>query len=296
MSSDPVALLARYGRTFRLAGRFLRHDDLEAAASLYSFCRQVDDLADEAADPAAAKAALEALCLALRDDPGAMPLAARFAALADAHGIDREIGVHLVETVQADLGPVRIADEAALLRYAYGAAGTVGLMMCDLLGVLAPGARAHAIDLGIAMQLTNIARDVAEDAARDRLYLPAAWLPPGFAPDHVMAAPEPVFAAVQRMLILAERHYRSAAAGYRYLPIRARSAIRVAGRLYREIGMRILAAGPGYLAAGRCVVPRRRRLALLLREAPTAWIPEPGPGPHDPALHLALTGLPGTAD
>ena len=296
--SDALAIMQRHGRTFRFAGALLGRADLEAAAELYAFCRQADDLADLGGDSRTARAALLSLRRAVAGRDRGHPGAARLLRLRDRRGGPAGDGaaLMLLDTMLSDLGAVRIADEAALLRYAYGAAGTVGLLMCDLLGVQAPGARAHAIDLGIAMQLTNIARDVIEDAARDRIYLPATWLPPGLAPADVAGAPAIVFVAVQRMLILAERHYRSAAFGYRYLPVRARAAVRVAGRLYREIGMRILSAGPNYLAAGRCIVPRRRRLALLLREAPTAWIPEPGPGPHDAALHLALNGLPGTAD
>lgn len=292
MSSDPVTMLSRYGRTFRLAGRFLRRGDLEAAASLYSFCRQVDDLADEAADPAAARAALDAVCAALRGDPDALPLTAEFAALARAHAIDREIAAHLVETVQADLGPVRIADETALLRYAYGVAGTVGLMMCAVLGVADAKAKPFAIDLGIAMQLTNIARDVMEDAARDRIYLPACWLPADFEPGSIPQESETVFAAVRQVLARADQHYRSAELGYRYLPRHSRLAIGVASRLYEEIGRRILARGPAYLAAPRCVVPGWRK-ALLLPGIAGATLGGEREGHHDRSLQPELSGLPG---
>lgn len=298
MRPEAVRVLARHGQTFRLAGRLLRRADLEAAAELYVVCRAVDDLADEAPDPVAARVALLALRseLAMGADgrSGASrsrsPLAARFAAL---HACPRATTA-FVDTMLGDLDRVRIADEAALVRYAYGAAGTVGVLMCGVLGVRdLAAAEPHAVDLGIAMQLTNIARDVVEDAARDRLYLPASWLPPGFGPADVARDPSSVFAAVRRLLALADARYRSAAHGHRHLPPRARLAIRVAGRLYEEIGRQILRAGPGYLAGGRCVVARRRKLALLALEAAASLARRPLPVRHETAAHRAPAALRG---
>ena len=279
MSRDSVRVLARHGRTFRLAGTLLTRADLDAAAELYVFCRAVDDLADEAPDPAAARAALLDLRAEVGQGGRASPLAARFAAL----GACPHATTAFLDTILGDLGPVRIADEAALVRYAYGAAGTVGVLMCGVLGVRDPAAEPHAVDLGIAMQLTNIARDVVEDAARDRLYLPATWLPPGFTPADVARDPASAFLAVRRLLALADQRYRSAARGYRHLSPRSRLAIRVAGRLYEEIGRQILRMGSGYLDSGRCVVPMRRKLALLGAEAASALVWRPSARHEDMA-------------
>jgi phytoene synthase len=292
MTPDSVAILSRYGRTFRLAGRFLPRADLEAAAALYSVCREVDDLADETGDPALGQAALAELAAALRGDPDGHPLARRLDALAAAYGVDRAVAAHLVETVRSDIGPVRIADEASLLRYAYGVAGTVGLMMCDVLGVADPRARPFAIDLGIAMQFTNIARDVAEDAARDRLYLPATWLPEAMPPAAFLAHGEAVYAAVRRLLARADQHYRSAELGYRFLPRHARLAIGVAARLYEEIGLKLLRIGPAYLNGPRCVVPASRK-ALLIPAIAAASLRRRHERHHDRRLQPELAGLPG---
>ena len=109
-------------------------------------------------------------------------------------------------------------------------------------------------------------------------------------PADIPDATGPVFAAVQQVLARADRLYRSAELGYRYLPRRVRPAIRAAARLYEEIGLRVLRHGPGYLQDGRCVVPMPRKLlvlAMCLGERTHA-------GPHDPALHAVLCGLPGT--
>ncbi len=289
MVAQTLAVLARHGRTFRLAGRLLPHDALAVAASLYAFCRAVDDMADEGDDPQAARAGLLDLRRAVLAGDRSHALAAQFLALRASAGASTGAAVALIDTVVSDTGQVRLADEAELLRYAYGAAGTVGLQMCAVLGVNHPQARPHAIDLGVAMQLTNIARDVAEDAAQGRLYLPAAWLPQGFGPADVMNAPDAVFAAVRCVLARADQRYRSAARGFHYLPPRMRPAIRAAGRLYEEIGLRILRKGPGYLQAGRCVVPMWRKVGLLTG----CVVGSTRAGPHDGSLHADLRGLPG---
>jgi len=284
-----ITVLARHGRTFRLAGRLLPRATLSCAAELYAFCRTVDDMADESMDQDAARVGLLHLRRAVLAKDGSHPLVAQLIALQASMGA----AVALIDTVLSDLGPVRVADEAALLRYAYGVAGTVGLQMCTVLGVDDPRAAPHAIDLGVAMQLTNIARDVVEDAARDRLYLPATWLPPGLEPAGVKGASGSVFTAVQQVLAQADRRYRSAERGFHHLPARVRPAIRAAARLYEEIGLRVLRQGPGYLYSGRCVVPLPRKLLLLAGCLGAGVLGRVPAGPHDPMLHLALRGLPG---
>jgi len=283
-----VAVLARCGRSFRLAGRLLPGDTLREAARLYAFCRAVDDLADEATDPAAARAELlalrQAICAGDRTHVPAQPLLQ----LQASHGLSVRSAVTLIDTVTQDLEPVRLADEAALMGYAYGAAGTVGEMMCALLGVSTPQALPYAIDLGMAMQLTNIARDVIEDAGRGRIYLPATWLPDDVTPGSLPDCAGAVFPAVQRLLENADRRYRNGARGFAHLPPRVRPAIRAAARLYEEIGVRILRHGPAYLSAGRCVVPTGRKLVLLVSCLLGAQRPA-----HQCAYPAALPDVPG---
>ena len=258
-----VAVLARCGRSFRLAGRLLPGDTLRDAAALYAFCRLVDDLADETTDPFAARIELQILRRAVITGDQTHGLARPFLALQASHGLKARSAATLIDTVMGDLKPVRLADEAALLDYAYGAAGTVGEMMFAILGVRIAQALPHAIDLGMAMQLTNIARDVIEDAGRGRIYLPAAWLPHDVTPDNLPFRAEAVYPAVRRVLECANSRYRSGARGFAHLPPRVRPAIKAASRLYEEIGLRILREGPAYLSGGRCVVPAGRKLVLL---------------------------------
>jgi phytoene synthase len=209
--------------------------------------------------------------------------------------IDVRYALELVAGVASDLGEVRVADDAALVRYGYRVAGTVGLMMVGVLGVRAAEALPHAVDLGVAMQLTNICRDVREDAERGRVYLPASRLRAlGVAPtpEGVLGARDAVRRVVTDLLALADRYYASAEDGMRHIPWRARLAILVASSVYRAIGVRLLSRGADALA-GRTVVPFGGKLwaavGAVLR-LPWASLRR---SPHAEALHGALVGLPG---
>ncbi len=260
-----LASLATNGRSFRLAGRLLPRPLLADAAVLYRFCRAVDDLADLAPDRAVARRRLEALRRAVAGRDARDPEAASLLALAARRRLDLAPALALIDTLVADLDPRAIDDAGALLAYAQGAAGTVGLLMSDLLTGGDPRARPFAADLGIAMQLTNIARDVAEDAARGRVFLPAAWLRCGGDARHLLDPSHRavVFDAVRRVLDLADQHYRRSEAGLRFLPWRSRAAIRAAARLYEEIGVVVRARGPDGIGAERVVVGGGRRWQLL---------------------------------
>jgi phytoene synthase len=174
---------------------------------------------------------------------------------------------------------------AELLLYCYRVAGTVGLMMCHVMGVRNDAALPHAVDLGIALQLTNIARDVAEDWQRGRIYLPDPHL--GAAADRLhraLGGPIPgelvgsVGVATRQLLATAERHYASADAGLRWLSSRHALAIRSARWIYGGIGRRVNQHG-GDPGRGRAVVPGTTKLLLLaqavgreLLASPVRWL------------------------
>lgn len=295
------AVLARKARTFHLASRLLPPSTRDDAALVYAFCRLVDDTADEATDAAAALLALDRLRAETEGTAPARPLVATLHTMADRLDLPLQSALELIRGVRSDLGEVRIADDAELLRYCYRVASTVGLMMCAVLRVRRPEARPHAVDLGIAMQLTNIARDVAEDAARGRVYLPATRLAAaGVDPAALLAGtaePRAVAHVVADLLALADAYYRSADGGMRDIPWRPRQAILVASRVYRAIGLELRRRGCDTFA-GRVVVPPMRKAlwgsrALLAGLHPAMWGLLPG-GPHQAALHGALRGLPGT--
>ena len=297
-SAAAEATLARQGRSFHWARRLLGATHADRATRLYAFCRRLDDLVDEAASPEEARVALaaadRAIAIGRSDDP----------VLSDGLALMRECGIEpgivreLIAGMASDAETVRMADEAELLRYCYRAAGTVGLMMCRVLDAPEPAAAAHAVDLGIAMQLTNLCRDVAADARMGRRYLPAS-LVGDIAPD-ALIEPSPALqptlrAAVARLLTLAETYYASGEAGLPFLPVRARAGILVAGRVYRAIGHRLTACEHAYWE-GRAFVPDWRKATITL----TALTTQPlrgafwsRPTSHHGQLHQALIGLPG---
>ena len=282
--NTPEELLARAGKSFHLAGKFLPAERRRAATQLYAFCRGLDDLADETGDTVQ----IEAVAAALESRDTTHPIAALYLTL---DGPDPEAAIALARALRDDTGPTQIADERALLRYCHGVAGTVGLMMARVLGATDPAAAWHAIDLGIALQLTNIARDTREDADHGRRYIPATWL--DLPPASIRPSPEIVHQAALRCLALAEAYYASGIAGLVYLPTESRRGILVAARVYREIGEELRRRGP-HRAEDRVVVPAWRKATLvagaLLGAAP--WSAEKPV--HDLALHRQLDGLVGS--
>lgn len=240
------SVLERHGRTFAFASRLLSREHAERAATLYAFCRHVDDIADEAIDTGAALDALhevrEALLLQRSDDKNVRA----FLDLQARTTLPTMAAIALIDGVASDLGSVRVESERDLVLYAWRVAGTVGVMMCAVLDVRDARALPFAIDLGIGMQLTNIARDVGADARMGRRYLPASWVG-DVAPEDIVA-PSPALQATlrdgtRRVLLLAEAYYRSGESGLGFLPWRARLGILAAARMYRAIGTRVAAAG-----------------------------------------------------
>ncbi len=294
---DAAVVLRAHGRSFHFASQLLDAGQAARAARLYAFCRHVDDLADAPAAGADPREALAGLRRQLVAGAATHPVAADFLALRAEAGMPLRPALDLVDGVAGDLGPVAIADEAALVRYAYAVAGTVGLLMCPLLGARDRAALPFAVDLGIAMQLTNIARDVAEDARLGRRYLPGTWVDDAAASDIATASPAlaaHLQSAVERLLALADAYYASGEAGLAYLPARPGFAIQVAARVYRGIGGRVRASGQGFLSS-RCRVDPLRRVAIAtqavaaraLRARGDARLPM-----HDGRLHAPLAVSP----
>jgi 15-cis-phytoene synthase len=296
-------VLAHHGRSFHWASRWLRRRHARDAAVLYAFCRRADDLVDEL-PPAEGHAEIAELRRQLADhrQPELLQPSdaiAPFVELMQRVAIDPEVVDVLLHTLQQDAGPVRMRSERDLLRYAYGVASTVGLMMCRVLECRDPRALAFAIDLGVAMQLTNVARDVLEDAGRDRIYLP---LDPAIEPRHLLTGAGPArdaaLHAVGAVLDVADRYYRSADRGLCYLPWRARAAILAASRIYEGIGAVIRGRGAGYWQQrcrvgliGKLYHSTRAMSSLLF--VPRYWRIGHQPT-HDGTLHFPLSGLPHT--
>jgi phytoene synthase len=290
------AMLGAGSRTFLAASRLLPRRVRDPAISLYAFCRVADDAIDQGADPAAALAGLHAR---LRAACAGRPHdAAADRALADViagFAIPEALPAALLDGFAWDAERRRYADLAALTAYAVRVAGSVGMMMALLMGARAPETVARACELGVAMQFSNIARDVGEDARAGRIYLPLDWLAEqGIDPEAWLA--EPVFgpgiaACVRRLLGEAETLYRGAGAGIAALPPGCRPGIRAASLLYREIG-REVARNRHDSVSARAVVPAWRKAAGLARAvAPGAGVRPATPAAALPEAAFLLAGL-----
>jgi phytoene synthase len=258
-------------RSFRWASALLSRGQRRKVAALYAFCRAVDDLADAEWVTDEDRRDLQNLLAALEAEPGAEHMWPEnyvwFRELCLECRIDFRVVRELLLGMISDLGLVRLKSDDELVQYCYRAAGTVGLMMCSVLGVRDLRALRHAIDLGIAMQLTNIARDVREDAEASRVYLPAERLGEyGVLPEDLVEGDvdeQAVRVVVTDVLDLAERYYNSGDAGMHYLPPRARWAVLVASRLYRGIGRRLRRRHQSNPMFGRAIVPWFAKLGLV---------------------------------
>ncbi len=295
----PDESLALNGESFHWAKRFLGQKMGSEAAKLYAFCRLLDDMADGDIEngPQRLINIREAL---IEGNTNADPALRSFAPLMEDQEFPLPVLIALIDGLLDDQrDEVIIADEAELLRYAYRVAGTVGLLMCHVLDCHDLDAKAHAIDLGIAMQLTNIARDVLEDAQMGRRYLPTTWTGEITPQEIIDCAAEPdsenakkITQSVERLLEMAESFYISGAKGFSSLHWRAHMSIAIAAKVYRQIGIQL--ADKGYVwHEGRQVTTRTTKLicsfkaisGLLKRIRRRKH-------EHNSNLHTSLRGLP----
>lgn len=254
-------------KSFFMASRLLPSAVRAPATALYAFCRVADDAIDLGEDRDAALAELEQrLDRIYAADPLPVPPDRAFARVVAAYGVPRALPQALLEGFAWDARALQYDDLAALQGYAARVAGTVGAMMATVMGVRDADSLARACDLGVAMQLTNIARDVGEDARAGRLYLPRRWLEDaGIDPDRWLAAPcfDPALASViTRLLDEADRAYARADAGIAALPGGCRPAIAAARHLYAEIGHELRRRGCDAVSQ-RTVVSGRHKLQVL---------------------------------
>lgn len=257
-----MSVLKSNGRSFYFASHLLTPTHRLRAARLYAFCRYVDDIADETEDRVQAAVQLDDIKASIQSGHSQQPCVLNMLALMRESSIPLAPVIALIDGVRSDVYLTSLQSEAELVRYAYQVAGTVGLMMSMLLDVHDRDAWPFAIDLGIAMQLTNIARDVGEDAKKGRLYLPQAWV--GVVDARGVQNPNAPMAAklrqgTRQLLALAEHYYNSGLDGVRYLPNSARYGIVVAAMVYREIGQ-VLAEMDHQSWRQRAMVPHTRKL------------------------------------
>lgn len=255
-----TAAIRTGSHSFAAAARLFEAPVRESAVMLYAWCRHCDDVVDgqelghgqrggERGDGAARLAELrEATRRACAGLPSDDPVFAGLAEVVRRHRIAPVYFEHHLDGFAMDVADHRYATLEDTLAYCWRVAGVVGVMMSQIMGRSDAATLDRACDLGMAFQLTNIARDVVEDAAIGRIYLPAEWLAAeGIPADATLAHPRHRAAlarVAQRLVQAAEPYYDSAKAGLPALPLRSAWSIATARSVYRAIGRKVTARGP----------------------------------------------------
>ncbi|MEO0620022.1 MAG: phytoene/squalene synthase family protein [Pseudomonadota bacterium] len=279
-------------KSFSAASKLFDNETRDAVHLLYAWCRHCDDEIDdqdlgfargsEHTDPAAVLATLRAETLAaLGGEPSQAPVYRGLAHVAEAYDIPRSDPMAHLDGFEMDVAERHYETIEETLAYCYHVAGVVGVMMARIMlqgsGEETRDTLNRASDLGIAFQLTNIARDVMDDAAIERVYLPASWLraagldevsPASIAAEENRSA---VLRVVHRLLDLADCYYDSAAVGIPRLPRRAVAAIAAARNIYRDIGTTLRAQGDDAYRARASTTGARKLLRVTQGIGQALW-------------------------
>ena len=266
-------------KSFAKAAMLFDADTRQSVMMLYAWCRHCDDvidgqtlghgqqelgIAEKMARLSMLQQETDRVC---NGEPSAIPAFAALAQVVRRHGIERRHLFELLEGFGLDAQEARFVTLDDTLHYCYHVAGVVGVMMAKIMGATDRDVLHRAADLGIAFQLTNIARDVIEDMQVGRCYLPEEWLARSGMTRDTMHLPQhhaALHALACELVALAERYYASARIGMAQLPWRCAWAIASALLIYRDIGLRVRAA---QLAAwnGRMQVPGASKLGHVCR-------------------------------
>ena len=230
--------LKKEGKSFYWASLFLPQNSKKNAGILYSICRYFDDIADKNSEDKTTY--LKTLINEIRNNQNN-----KVNLFLQKNKINNLILIDLIEGLILDQKQIKIQNKEELIKYSYHVAGTVGLMMSKIIGVKHEKAAQSAIDLGIAMQLTNIARDVYEDSKMKRIYIPANWIPNislknlNSFNDISLEKDERISNAILKLISLSEKFYENGFAGLKYIPLSTRLGIYIAANVYKGIGTKI---------------------------------------------------------
>jgi phytoene synthase len=257
-------------KSFSLASLFFRQDQKAAARLLYAWCRYCDDKIDQSSGEDSLRT-LDAIRAetrrALDGTPSARHPWLALATVASRYRIPHSYFYDCLNGFAQDVHFQQPQTERELAVYCYRVAGTIGLMMCSVMGISAPAALDHAVALGRAMQMTNIARDVKEDFLNNRIYLPQTWISlEGVDPRRLLDEDqaEAVTRVVRHLLCEAELLYQKGKSGLRYLPFRAAWAVAIALFVYRDIAL-ILTKHPQLCLQRRVITSPFKKWICVLK-------------------------------
>lgn len=263
------AIIRDGSKSFYFASLLLPSEIRLAATALYAFCRVSDDIADApGSDLEAVNRLRERLDLAYAGNPQDHAADCAFAEVVAQFEIPKLVPLSMIEGFEWDVTGKTYENLSDVIDYSARVAGTVGIMMSMLMGRRERATLARACDLGLAMQLINISRDVGEDARNGRVYLPADWLAEaGVDRDELLANPTftpELGSVVKRLLDKADEIYLRALTGVADLPSSCRPGIRAAALVYNEIGQMVRANGYNSIDH-RAYTTRGRKLSLMLQ-------------------------------
>ena len=263
-------------KSFYWASKFLPKKILKKVINIYAFCRLQDDLVDEG--------------IKIEDSSEVEELEN----IIKSYGVSKNIISNLMEGINSDENFKRFKDNSELLRYCYKVAGVVGLMMIKALDIKQSEAKYFAIDLGMAMQLTNISRDIMQDYKKNRIYIPENT---GINKDIIsnMTSENEVKLkkVVNQIILKSEIYYKSSLNGMRYIPIRSRLAILVSLRIYQGIGIKIIKTEEKFIHENIYVTNKEKTLIVVkaLIEFLIFFIFPIYKKKHNIYLHESLEGL-----
>ena len=231
-------ILKKHAKSFYFAGLLLDRKTLNDAAILYAFCRQLDDAADQEDQQ-------DQLGYLIADYKKEVPddlINKEFRKLQNTYQLEQKFIDDLILGVSSDINFRQPKNLSDLIRYSYQVAGTVGALMAKILGANHDHAWKFAIDLGIGMQITNISRDIKEDAINGRIYIPENMLPHNFKAQDIIngSNDELILNVTKQLLDIAEKYYQSGFDGIYYIPQKNKFSILIAGILYNSIGKKII--------------------------------------------------------
>ena len=237
--------LKKEGKSFYWASFFLPKKTKRNAGILYSICRYFDDRADKEKNNQA-KFLNQSIEEIKNNQKNEINIFLK------KNNINILVFGDLIKGLIKDQSQFKINNKEDLILYSYHVAGTVGLMMSQIIGVTKKESASSAIDLGIAMQMTNIARDVYEDAKMNRIYLPSDWIPninlKTLNNNYISQNDHKIISeAVHKLINLSELFYKNGFAGLKYIPFKARLGIYIAANVYRGIGIKIKKNGNQYV-------------------------------------------------
>ena len=265
-----ISIIKSNSKTFYLASAFLPAAIKNKVLEVYAFCRLYDDIVDLNLDDNYHKLQPEIKHLHLNED------------------VIKQLKIG----IDSDRNFKRFNDADELIQYSYRVAGCVGLLMCELIDVKSTKHKYHAIDLGIAMQLTNICRDISEDVINGRVYIPKDML-------HEYNSKidnEVVFKCINKLLALSEKYYESALKAIKDIPFPSRFSILLALRLYQAIGKKIKKNKKIFLLTKINTTKFEKFLIFIpcLFEFVFMHVFSFRKTKHDPQLHKAIKDLPFT--